>query len=69
MKVPKPVLLMAHTVAFPILISVAWIFGHASIGLVIISAQISVVGIQLQKYFWTEADYYEVRRFLFRDGK
>jgi hypothetical protein len=69
MKVPKPLLMMVHTIAFPAVITVAWFTGHASLGSVIISAQVSVIGIQLQKYFWTEADYYEVRRFLFRDGK
>jgi hypothetical protein len=69
MSIPKPILLLAHTVAFPIVITVAWLMGHANFGHIIISAQVSVIGIQLQKYFWSERDYYEVRRFLFRDGK
>lgn len=69
MSIPKPLLLLAHTIAFPIIMTVAWLTGYASLGLVIVSAQVSIVGIQLQKYFWSEGDYYEVRRFLFRDGK
>lgn len=69
MSIPKPLLLLAHTVAFPIVITATWLLGYASLGLVIISAQISVVGIQLQTYFWSERDHYEVKRYLFRDGK
>ena len=69
MSIPRPLLLMAHTVAFPIIISIAWLTGYASLGHVIISAQISVVGIQLQTYFWSERDHYEVKRFLFREKR
>ncbi len=68
-KIPKPLLYLIHTIAFPVIITLAWALGHASLGLVIISAQISLIGLQLQTYFWTEADYYEVKRFLFRNGK
>lgn len=65
MRVPRPVYGVALTTAFPLLTSVAWFLKYASLGEVFIAMQLSLLTFQIQKYFWSEADYHEVKRFLF----
>ena len=65
MRVPRPLTIATLTFTFPILVSVAWIFKFATLGEALISFQLAVLTFQTQKYFWTEADYHEVKHFLF----
>lgn len=66
MLVPKPISVAFITFAFPVAVSVAWYLQIASMGEVFISTQVALLTFQIQKYFWSEADYQEVRYFLFR---
>jgi hypothetical protein len=67
MQVPKPITVALITFAFPAAVSVAFWLQIASIGEVFVSSQVALLAFQTQKYFWSESDYHNVRRFLFRE--
>jgi hypothetical protein len=67
MLVPKPITIAIITFAFPVLVSVAFWLQLTTIGEVFISSQVALLAFQIQKYFWSEADYHNVKRFLFRE--
>ena len=64
----KTVLRLFSVLAFPVLVTIAWIiFDWASFGDVVISSQLTVLTLIIQKYFWTEKDFHEFSRcFLFK---
>jgi hypothetical protein len=67
MLIPKPITVAIITFAFPVAVSVSFWMQIASIGEVFISTQVALLAFQIQKYFWSETDYHNVRRFLFRE--
>ncbi len=64
MRVPHAILVMAITFLFPIGVLTAFTFGVASVGEVVISVQVALLAFAIQRYFWSEADYHAVKRFL-----
>jgi len=66
MLVPKPITVALITFAFPVAVSVAFWLQITSIGEVFVSTQVALLAFQIQKYFWSEAEYHQVKHFLFR---
>jgi hypothetical protein len=67
MLIPKPISVAIITFAFPVAVSVAFWLQITSVGEVFVSTQVALLAFQIQKYFWSETDYHNVRRFLFRE--
>jgi hypothetical protein len=67
MQIPKPLSVAVITFAFPVAVSTAYWLQVTSVGECFISTQIALLAFQIQKYFWSEADYHNIRRFLFRE--
>ena len=63
MKIPRPVLVLALIFAFPLCIALLFTFQMASAGELFISTQLSLLCFMVQRYFWTEAEYFQVKRF------
>ena len=68
MLIPKPITVALATFAFPVAVSVAFWLQLTTIGEVFISTQVALLTFLIQKYFWSEADYRAVRKFLFREN-
>jgi hypothetical protein len=67
MKISPAVLGICLSFSFPVCIAVAWFIGRASFGEFLLSSQLSLISLAVQKNAWSERDYYEVRNFLFRE--
>jgi hypothetical protein len=67
MRIPKPIMVALITFAFPVAVSVAFFLQLTTIGEVFVSTQVALLSFLIQKYFWSEEDYHNVRRFLFRE--
>jgi hypothetical protein len=66
MFIPKPITMAIITFLFPMATSVGYWLKVTTVGEVGIAWQISILAFQIQKYFWSETDYREVKHFLFR---
>jgi len=63
---PRPVVILMLTFAFPSLVTTAWWYGWATLGETFIASQIALLSFQIQKHCWSEDDFFTVRSFFIR---